>query len=610
MYTAYFGLTENPFSLTPDPRFLFMSQRHREALAHLLFGIGERGGFVLLTGEVGTGKTTLCRSLLEQIPQGVEAALVLNPKQTAIELVASLCDELKVSYPPGTNSLKVLIDRLNLHLLEIHAKGRRTVLIIDEAQNLSTDVLEQVRLLTNLETSTRKLLQILLIGQPELQTMMARPELRQLGQRITARYHLAPLMLNETAAYIQHRLEVAGCKRRLFTRGTLRLAHRLSGGVPRLINTICDRALLGAYAKQRESVGSRLLRKAASEVMGPGPLSRTRRLFGWAIALAVCLLLWAGWQFLLAPMVPEQVLVTEGKLAKSAPPATPAGGNLKLHTPEVNTRQRAALPEKLEGSMVPERPREVGGEGSRSQISQEVSEKGADTGRASIMLGEFLKTGKGKTDIDTAFETLFDRWQARYPVLPGMTACERAAKAGLRCFSGKGNWTTLRHLNRPAILELIDAHQGRHFVPAVQMEDRNITLDFGNRQATLDRAEIEPFWFGDFTLLWKPPPFRSFILKKGDTGPEVLWLKARLDHAEGVHSSDGGEARTKAPSSGPLFDEKLRMRVMEFQRTHFIKADGIVGEQTLIQLNKATANSSIPLLYSQPQNGERHVIYP
>jgi len=192
MYSAYFGLTENPFSLTPDPRFLFMSQRHREALAHLLYGMGERGGFVLLTGEVGTGKTTLCRSLLEQVPEGVEVALVLNPKQTALELVASLCDELNVSYPPTTESLKVLIDLLNLHLLEIHAKGRRTVLIIDEAQNLSTDVLEQVRLLTNLETTTQKLLQILLIGQPELQTMMAQPELRQLGQRITARYHLPP----------------------------------------------------------------------------------------------------------------------------------------------------------------------------------------------------------------------------------------------------------------------------------------------------------------------------------------------------------------------------------------------------------------------------------
>jgi len=334
MYSAYFGLTENPFSLTPDPRFLFMSQRHREALAHLLFGMGERGGFVLLTGEVGTGKTTLCRSLLEQVPEGVEVALVLNPKQTALELVASLCDELNVSYPPATESLKVLIDLLNLHLLKIHTKGRRTVLIIDEAQNLSTDVLEQVRLLTNLETTTQKLLQILLIGQPELQTKMARPELRQLGQRITARYHLTPLLLNETAAYIEHRLEVAGCKRKLFSKGTLHLVHKLSGGVPRVINTICDRALLGSYAKQRDRVNRRLVRKAASEVIGPRILLRCRRLFGWAVALLVLLILGAGWQFLDWPIIHRQPVVTEEELPKSAPSLGPSDGEVQATSPE------------------------------------------------------------------------------------------------------------------------------------------------------------------------------------------------------------------------------------------------------------------------------------
>ena len=264
-----------------------MSQRHREALAHLLFGMGEKGGFVLLTGEVGTGKTTLCRSLLEQVPEGVEVALVLNPKQTSLELVASLCDELKVSYPTPAESLKVLIDHLNRHLLEIHAKGQRTVVIIDEAQNLSTDVLEQVRLLTNLETTTQKLLQILLIGQPELQGMMAQPELRQLGQRVTARYHLTPLSIEETAAYIEHRLEVAGCKRPLFTRSTLHLIHRLSGGVPRLINTISDRALLGAYGTKRSVVNRSLARRAAAEVMGKKAFVRSPRRHGVAVGAAV-----------------------------------------------------------------------------------------------------------------------------------------------------------------------------------------------------------------------------------------------------------------------------------------------------------------------------------
>ncbi|MCJ7684920.1 MAG: AAA family ATPase [Desulfobacteraceae bacterium] len=589
MYSAYFGLTENPFSLTPDPRFLFMSQRHREALAHLLFGMGEKGGFVLLTGEVGTGKTTLCRSLLEQVPDGVEVALVLNPKQTALELVASLCDELNVSYPPATDSLKVLIDLLNLHLLAIHAKGRRTVLIIDEAQNLSTDVLEQVRLLTNLETTTKKLLQILLIGQPELQTMMARPELRQLGQRITARYHLTPLLLNETAAYVQHRLAVAGCKRELFSKGTFHLVHRLSGGVPRLINTICDRALLGAYAKQRDRVNRRLLRQAALEVIGPGLLLRPRRLFGWAVALLMLLILGAGWQFLDWPIIPKQAVVTEEKLPKSAPAVGPAGGEVKIERGEEHREAKATPQESLETSVI-------------SDSSGEAENK--DAGDTVTTVGDLLEAGEVKTDKDSAFAVLFNQWQTAYPALPGMTACERATKVGLRCFKGRGNWTTLRNLNRPAILELIDENQRRHYAAVVLMKERDITLDFGAQQVTLDRAGIESFWFGDFTLLWRPVTLHSSVIKEGATGPDVLWLRAQLDRLEGT------QREPDAPSPSPLFDNMLKRRVMDFQRAHFVKPDGIVGDQTLIQLNMGTADHSIPLLYIRSQNGEMNVIHP
>ncbi|MCJ7809995.1 MAG: AAA family ATPase, partial [Desulfobulbaceae bacterium] len=306
MYASYFGLTEYPFSLTPDPRFLFMSRRHREALAHLLYGMSDRGGFLLLTGEVGTGKTTLCRSLLEQVPEGVEIALVLNPKQTALELVASVCDELRVPYDPGTTSLKLLIDKLNSRLMEIHSKGRRTVLIIDEAQNLSMDVLEQVRLLTNLETTRQKLLQILLIGQPELQVIMARSELRQLGQRITARYHLTPLLRDETAAYVQHRLAIAGCNRPIMKIRAVSRIHKLSGGVPRLINTICDRSLMAAYAAHKDSVDSRIVGKAASEVMGGSRLFFSRRVGVLAALLVLIVALAAGWKYLLPEFLPEK----------------------------------------------------------------------------------------------------------------------------------------------------------------------------------------------------------------------------------------------------------------------------------------------------------------
>jgi general secretion pathway protein A len=268
MYHDFFGIAENPFSITPDPRYLYMSKGHQEALAHLLYGVKEGGGFVLLTGEVGTGKTSVCRCLLEQLPETADVALILNPRLDEIELLASICDELGVAYPAKTRSLKVLVDRLNSHLLEVHAKGRHAVVIIDEAQNLSAGVLEQVRLLTNLETATRKLLQIILIGQPELIGLLERDEMRQVVQRITARYHLRPLNRGETRAYIAHRLAVGGLAPDIFGPAALNAIYRRARGVPRLINSLCDRCLLGAYAQNRKSVGPRMVRQATKEVLG------------------------------------------------------------------------------------------------------------------------------------------------------------------------------------------------------------------------------------------------------------------------------------------------------------------------------------------------------
>src|SRR5690349_17222713 len=246
MYLAHDGLNEPPFSITPDPRFVYLSERHRDALAHLLFGIGQGGGggFVQLTGEVGTGKTTLCRLLLEQLPDNVRVALVLNPRLSPVELLESIGEELGLDVAPCRGSLKRLVDALNAYLLDAYAQGLRVVLIVDEAQNLSVDALEQVRLLTNLETSTQKLLQIILLGQPELRAMLAREDMRQLAQRITARYHLMPLDANETAAYLRHRFRVAGGLHSPFTPGAVQRVHRHSSGVPRLINVIAERALL------------------------------------------------------------------------------------------------------------------------------------------------------------------------------------------------------------------------------------------------------------------------------------------------------------------------------------------------------------------------------
>lgn len=291
MYKEHFGLRETPFSIAPDPRYLYMSDGHQEALAHLLYGIKGDGGFILLTGEVGTGKTTVCRCLLEDLPDTVDVAFILNPKLNAAELLATICDELGIRYPKGSKSEKVFIDRINAYLLDSHGKGRRTILIIEEAQNLSEDVLEHVRLLTNLETNERKLLQIVMIGQPELLEKLERPELRQLAQRITARYHLGPLTRSEVSAYVSHRLAVAGARGALFPASTLDPLYKLTGGIPRLINVVCDRALLGAYVQGQDRADGHTLDKAAREVFGTRGADLRRKIVRrWAAAAAAVLL--------------------------------------------------------------------------------------------------------------------------------------------------------------------------------------------------------------------------------------------------------------------------------------------------------------------------------
>jgi len=285
MYKEFFSLKELPFSIAPDPRYLYMSEQHQEALAHLVYGINSEGGFVLLTGEVGTGKTTICRSLLEHIPENSDIAFVLNPKVTVEELLAMICDELGIRYPESNTSIKVFVDRINEYLLDAHAGGRNTVLIIEEAQNLGSDVLEQVRLLTNLETNQHKLLQIIMVGQPELREMLSRPGLRQLSQRITARYHLGPLSRKEVSAYVAHRLAVAGVHSKIFPESTVDRLFRLSSGIPRLINLICDRAMLGAYVQGQNRISRSTLMRAAREVLGESTIKSPQgQMLKWVMA--------------------------------------------------------------------------------------------------------------------------------------------------------------------------------------------------------------------------------------------------------------------------------------------------------------------------------------
>ena len=295
MYLDFFGLHEKPFSIAPDPRYLYMTDQHKEALAHLTYGIGDEGGFIVLTGEIGTGKTTICRSLLNQLPDDVDVAFIINPRLSANEMLQSVCDDLGVDYPEGA-SVKVLVDALNQFLLEAYARGRNTILIIDEAQNLDDEVLEQLRLLTNLETSEKKLLQLILLGQPELSEKLAQHSLRQLAQRVTARFHLNSLSYNEMEAYIQHRLHVAGFRGELFSRPALKHVYARSHGTPRLINIICDRAMLGAYTQNQMKVEYPLVVAACEEVLQSAPgrfntsLPGNMKSWLWACFLTLLLL--------------------------------------------------------------------------------------------------------------------------------------------------------------------------------------------------------------------------------------------------------------------------------------------------------------------------------
>jgi len=538
-----------------------MSQSHREALAHLLYGLGEGGGFVILTGEVGTGKTTICRCLLEQVPQNVDLALVLNPKVTSVELIATVCDELGVRYPEKDASIKMLTDVLNQHLLDAHEKGRRTVLIIDEAQNLSADVLEQIRLLTNLETSTQQLLQIILIGQPELRTLLQRKDLRQLAQRVTARYHLEPVSREDTGDYIRHRLQICGASRPIFSQAAVDRIYKLSGGIPRLINVLCDRALLGAYTEDKLQIDKKIIRQTANEVLGDEPhKSRTRLRASWLFGTLAALILvlvsmvaYSLWQR------PERAAVVDRVTPQ--PSAQQSADKASADNPlpqESMALTSNALPEAAAAS---------------SPDSQPVS-----------LAATLLKADESWSL--SAWTNLFARWDVRLPAAVAPDYCIFASDFGLYCLAERGSWGLLRRYNRPAIMELV-ANDGRLVQAVLQhLDDTVAELMIGNGLLRLSVAEVDRYWVGNFTLLLRSPPNGNLLLKTGDRNPDVAWLRQLLEAAQQV----------KLPASDPqYFDFPLQKQVLEFQRSRGLTPDGVVGKHTLIQLN-TYADRNVPLL--------------
>ena len=546
MYTSFFGLQEKPFAITPDPRYLYLSERHAEALAHLLYGINEAGGFIQLTGEVGTGKTTIIRSLLEQLPANADVALILNPRVTPAEFLLTICEELRIPVPePGRGSVKLLMDLIGRRLLDTHARGRRVVLIVDEAQNLSAHTLEQVRLLTNLETATTKLLQIILIGQPELRDLLARPELRQLAQRITARYHLNPLSSEETAGYIKHRMRVAGATAEAFTPASLAEVHRLSGGVPRIINVICDRALLGAFTHEDHRVSGKLVRDAATQVYGrPMPAPWLRWAIIGSIAAALALVAAGLWSLL-----------------ASRPPASADA-----------TAAEAALV-------------------ASNQIARAETTEAPPPAPPSF--DEVLARHGNDTTTEAALGKLFASWGATYDPSGGR-GCDQAAHQGLECLFQKGSWAQLRTLNRPAILTLTDDIGRTHQVLLTSLGEETATIDLGGESRPVSIAGMSRYWFGDFLLLWRPPLAVAKALAPGMRGADVRWLRENLRVAQGLPA---------APAGSDFYDEDLARLVQDFQRQHRLNIDGVAGVQTQIVLDTVVNATGSPTIVAQISGG-------
>lgn len=548
MYTEYFKLSEPPFSLTPDPRFLYMSERHREGLAHLFYGVQQPGGFVQLTGDVGSGKTTLCRCLVKQLPPGTDIALILNPRLTVIELLATVCDELGIPYLSESASVKILIDALNQRLLKSHAQNRRTVLIIDEAQNLDEDVLEQIRLLTNLETSKEKLLQIILIGQPELLPLLKRKNLRQLAQRITARYHLLSLSRRETYAYIQHRLMVAGRREPLFTRWAMYWVHRLSRGVPRVINIICDRALLGAYALDKQRIRAAIVRKASREAKGTFPW-RKRFRYAWMTGLLIIAALIIAVAVNRGFLNPSELRQKMGVLGTGAePPAS-----TQTASPQSAGSSSAPLPLKY-----PE----------------------------NNQLAELLKESAAKSKRNDGFSSLCARMGIALPSNSPNPGCGDLRALGYDCLFQAGNWPKIRRYNLPAILGLVLPSGSRQQVTAVALSGDTVTLTSGKWTRDFSIWEVSRVWDGAFILVWHPPfPLRQLSI--GDSGKEVLWLRRSLDALDGKNGNS---------ADSDQFDEGLRQRILAFQRSQSLIQDGVVGNETLVRLTFALQGSAAPSL--------------
>ncbi len=564
MYDDYYRFKQKPFSIAPDPSFLYLSERHREALAHLMYGLRNDGGFVLITGEVGTGKTTLVRSLIDEVPEDLDIAFVLNPRLTVNELLETLCEELGIPAQSGVAATnKHLIDRINRHLLRTHALGRSTVVIIDEAQNLSPAVLEQIRLLTNLETNERKLVRIILLGQPELAEMLDRREMRQLVQRVTARYHLSALGRDDTRAYIAHRLTLAGGNPHLFTRGAANETFRLSRGIPRLINVVADRSLLGAFVEGKPRITARIVRKAAREAFGKQGWLRPKLWMGVAAFLALAMgAAWALWERGPASRA-TQFATSDRQVAAKTPTQSAATAAPATVAPAESQPIPGAIPA----------PAATTDNVARSpDVTFDVAKPGDAVDR--------LARPPGLTAFDLqrdAYAAVFERWSATFD--PADVPCNQAPAAGLQCLRLNGAWRDIARFDHPVVVELWDDRVEPYYAAILGHHDNVLTMKLGGESVAATVEELGSHWYGSYIVLWQMPPDYRGTLKVGDAGPSVAWLRQHLASVLQI------DLRAVEPAR---FDDALQAALVRFQRDNGIVPDGVAGPLTWIAMSAAS----------------------
>jgi general secretion pathway protein A len=572
-----FGFKDNPFSITPDPRYLFLSRGHEESLAHLIYGTGPNGGFVLLTGEVGTGKTLLLRSLLaQQLENNVDIALVLNPRLSRREFLATICDELGIHYKGPPYSLKNLSDLLTRHLLKTHSEGKHTVLVVDEAQNLSPRVLEQVRLLTNLETSKHKLLRIILVGQPELLQILARKELRQVDQRITARYHLSPLNARETRAYVIHRLAVAGVREDLFTPLALRILHYATGGVPRMINTICERTLLAVYTAGQQRISASMMWKAAQEVRGWKYKRNLVLPLGIGGALLLVLVVGGWFWYQHSSTTLNTNLLVPRQPARQEIDRAPTPSNTQSSS-KVNTR----MPQTMQN----------GAKSVTMHAAREATHQSMEMEPSEIDLPKLFSRPQNTFYI---FQQLFHTWDSNYHLNLSVPPCAQASKHGLRCLIDNADWKTLMRMNRPVLIRLKKQRQERMLV-VKHIDQGWLLVDTGEEEGIVQQDRLKSYWKGGYVMLWRPHTGLALI-GEGSTGKAVIWLRQRLQAADGIAMVEKAGLER--------FDRALQARLEKFQKQNGLEADGVAGQQTQIYLNNLNLPKGTPVLLSVMKQGE------